>query len=169
MWFLRFRFPDPCRPPSTEALSSKDFENCSDSSAEDGNFNDNYNFETINGTAWYVAAPQGNGVPADKDTDGSFYIPVIVDINGIENGPNAEYNENSSSTIPDRYKFYINAKGSIIPADPYGQLYIATRRSASRNNTSLKDYSVVATADNPSFSIPKEILLNADTKQPYKP
>ena len=75
-----------------EALSSKDFENCSDSSAEDGNFNDNYNLETINGTAWYVAAPQGSGVPADKDTDGSFYIPVIVDINGIENGPNAEYN-----------------------------------------------------------------------------
>ena len=142
---------------------------CNGARTENDNFDNNYNFETVNGMAWFV--PASVATDPQPGINGSFYNAVIVDLNGVGNGkgPNAEYNVGNPQVIPDRYKFYINAKGKIFPADPYGQLYIATRRSSNRNgNAGLGNYNVIAPngADSSKFVLPSEILVYKDTMLP---
>ncbi len=70
---------------------------------------------------------QGMQYVLGTDTDGStkYQTDIYIDLNG-EQGNNCLY-DSKECKKPDRFKFIVSGDGHVIPADPMGQEYLATR------------------------------------------
>ena len=88
------------------------------------NYFDYQSFKTNSGVIFSIT---GREAPVIKKTGSTFGMNVIIDINGAE-APNCVYNSNNCKN-PDRFWFFVEADGNIIPADGMGQYYIQTRKS----------------------------------------
>ena len=99
---------------------------CSGSTTAIADFNTKYNFTTQDGAAWLVNPYVGNPLPSDE-ADSEYYNEIIVDINGVDKGPNTIYNSAVPNIVPDRFRFYVNAKGELLSSDEYSQMYSRTR------------------------------------------
>lgn len=105
-----------------------------------GEFDKSYNFTTsVGGMRWKIE-PSPNSLD-DVDTSGSgsinYYNLVTVDVNG-SGAPNSD--TANGKVLPDRFKFYILASGKIVPADVYGQAYVANRVSMSKKAPDVSGY-----------------------------
>lgn len=94
-------------------------------------FKNNISFITPNGMQWIVSQ-QRTVTPASNSA--TFQTDIYIDVNGNK-GDNCIYNTNC--TKPDIYKFMVAANGTVVPADPMGKKYIATRKSLQK-----KDYTI---------------------------
>ena len=103
---------------------------CSDStySFNSGSFNTDFNnkksFTTQNGIQWWII-PQENSA---SDGTASYQTDIYVDIDPSKESKNCIYDKDECKN-PDRFKFMIAADGSVITADPMGQMYVNTRKS----------------------------------------
>ena len=87
-----------------------------------GNSYFNQSFVTNNGVIFSISQRER---PLIKETGSTFGMNVIIDVNGGEE-PNCVYS--SDCKRPDRFWFFVEADGNIIPADRMGQYYIKTRK-----------------------------------------
>ena len=53
----------------------------------------------------------------------------------------------NSCSNPDRFKFLVAATGEIVPADPMGQRYIASRKSLSKKQMENLNNTVLSTLE----------------------
>ena len=89
-------------------------------------FKNNLSFITPNGMQWKVV--QNRTLASGQAT---FQVDIYVDINGNK-GDNRIYS--ASDTNPDIFKFMVAANGTVIPADPMGKAYLASRKSLLKKN-----------------------------------
>lgn len=107
----------------------------------DSTFRNSLSFTTTNGMQWRVV-PQEYDVSNNR---ANFQTDIYVDINGNK-GDNCMYSNNCKK--PDRFKFMVAANGEVVPADPMGRRYIATRKSLLKKNYSIADATIWNSLDN---------------------
>lgn len=107
----------------------------------DSTFRNSLSFTTTNGMQWRVM-PQEYDVSNNR---ANFQTDIYVDINGNK-GDNCMYSNNCKK--PDRFKFMVAANGEVVPADPMGRRYIATRKSLLKKNYSIADATIWNSLDN---------------------
>ena len=108
-------------------------EQCSNNSAtliqrdpsDPGDIYFNESFITNSGVIFSVNQRERTLIREDQRS--TFGMNVIIDINGAE-APNCVYDSNNCKN-PDRFWFFVEADGNVIPADSMGQYYIETRKS----------------------------------------
>ena len=103
-------------------------------------------FVTPNGMQWKVVQQQYSVTPATSGGSANFQIDIYVDINGNK-GDNCMFAADSNCSKPDRFKFLVAATGEIVPADPMGQKYIASRTSLSKKQMKDLNNTVLSTLE----------------------
>ena len=103
-------------------------------------------FVTPNGMQWKVVQQQYSVTPATNGGSANFQLDIYVDINGNK-GNNCMNAADNSCSNPDRFKFLVAATGEIVPADPMGQRYIASRKSLSKKQMENLNNTVLSTLE----------------------
>lgn len=101
-------------------------------------FKNNLSFITSNGMQWIVSQ-QRTITPASNSA--TFQTDIYFDVNGNK-GNNCIYN-NVNCTKPDIFKFMVASDGTIVPADPMGIKYIATRKSLQKKDYEITDATIL--------------------------
>lgn len=86
----------------------------------------------------WIVSQQRTVTPASNSA--TFQTDIYIDVNG-KNGDNCMYNVNC--TKPDIFKFMVAANGTIVPADPMGRKYIATRKSLQKKDFDITNASIL--------------------------
>ena len=107
----------------------------------DSTFRNSLSFTTTNGMQWRVMQQEYDV----SNNRANFQTDIYVDINGNK-GDNCMYSNNCKK--PDRFKFMVAANGEVVPADPMGRRYIATRKSLLKKNYSIADATIWNSLDN---------------------
>ena len=105
------------------------------------------NFVTKDGITWKFEDSAISGL-GNTTGNATFYTPVTIDVD--ENSPDTSSNEKR----PHKFKFYITATGEVVPADKYGQMYIATRKLYKRNANEANILNQFQDLTNSANSIP---------------
>ena len=100
-------------------------------------FKNNISFVTSNGMQWIVSQRRSITTNGSSAT---FQADIYVDINGNK-GSNAIYSADNDK--PDIFKFMVAANGTVVPADPAGRAYIASRKSLLKKNVTISDSEVL--------------------------
>ena len=122
--------------------------NCSDSIYNYSNetFKNNLSFITSNGMQWIVSQ-QRTITPASA----TFQTDIYFDVNGNK-GNNCIYN-NVNCTKPDIFKFMVASDGTIVPADPMGRKYIATRKSLQKKDFEIENATILTSLNPDTLTI----------------
>lgn len=102
-------------------------------------FKNNLSFITSNGMQWKVVQ---NRTIADGNA--TFQADIYVDINGNK-GNNRIYS--ATDTKPDIFKFMVAANGTVVPADPMGKAYLASRKVLLKKNVVIANNNILTNLD----------------------
>ena len=138
--------------------------NCRDSIYNYSNetFKNNLSFITSNGMQWIVSQ-QRTITPASA----TFQTDIYFDVNGNK-GDNCIYN-NTNCTKPDIFKFMVASDGTIVPADPMGIKYIATRKSLQKKDFEITDATILTSLNPNTLTItyrPCTVAVESETPEP---
>lgn len=109
-------------------------------------FKNNLSFITSNGMQWIVSQ-QRTITPASA----TFQTDIYFDVNGNK-GDNCIYN-NVNCTKPDIFKFMVASDGTIVPADPMGIKYIATRKSLQKKDFEIENATILTSLNPDTLTI----------------
>ena len=101
-------------------------------------FKNNLSFITSNGMQWIVSQQR---TITPESNSATFQTDIYFDVNGNK-GNNCIYN-NTNCTKPDIFKFMVASDGTIVPADPMGIKYIATRKSLQKKDFEIADATIL--------------------------
>ena len=122
-------------------------------------FKNNLSFITSNGMQWKVVQ---NRTIADGNA--TFQADIYVDINGNK-GNNRIYS--ATDTKPDIFKFMVAANGTVVPADPMGRAYLASRKVLLKKNVVIANNNILTNLDDNirTFAYTPCQVEVADTKE----